>query len=101
MLADGRLGVKPVTKGIWALISLNTLRTACLFHQYLYCRCQPHFKITQIQRLLNDLYGTMLSRSRMICLLPHPSPSPLSRQEARPAIHRKTEKDRQLADGRG
>ncbi len=33
----------------------------------------------------------------MIWLLAHP----LSRQEHRPVIHRKTEKERQLADGRG
>ncbi len=41
----------------------------------------------------------MLSRGRMIWLLPHPLPSPHSRQEARPLTHWKTEKERQLADG--
>jgi hypothetical protein len=30
-----------------------------------------------------------------------PTPSPLSRQKAGPATHRKTEKERQLVDGRG
>jgi hypothetical protein len=35
-------------------------------------------------------------------LAPRPSPfPPLSRQKARPATHRNTEKERQLADGRG
>jgi hypothetical protein len=34
----------------------------------------------------------------MLWLLP---PAPLSRQKARPATHCKTEKERQLADGKG
>ncbi len=44
------------------------------------------------QKVLNDL-RTRLSRRCVIWLLPHPS-LPL------PATHRKTEKERQLADGR-
>jgi hypothetical protein len=38
-----------------------------------------------------------LSRGRMIWFLTQP----LSRQQAGPATHRKTEKERELADGRG
>ncbi len=34
-------------------------------------------------------------------LAPTPPPSPLSRQQARPATHRKTKKERELVDGRG
>ncbi len=37
----------------------------------------------------------------VVCFGPSPTPSPLSRQEVRPAKHRRTEKERQLADGRG
>jgi hypothetical protein len=41
---------------------------------------------------------SMLSRRRVIWLLPHsPTPPPISR----PEIHRKIEKEIQLADGRG
>ncbi len=42
----------------------------------------------------------MLSRGRIIWLLAHPIPA-LSRQKAWPATHRKTEKERQVAEGRG
>jgi hypothetical protein len=48
------------------------------------------------QRVLSDLYRTRLSRRRMIWLL---LPPPL--HQARPATQRKTEKETQLADGRG
>jgi hypothetical protein len=52
-----------------------------------------------VQRVLNDLKRARLFRGLMIWLLALP-PFPLSRQKARPPTHRKTEKERQLADGR-
>ncbi len=51
------------------------------------------------QRVLNDFYRARLSRGPMFSLAP--PPPPLSRQYARQAIHRKTEEERKLADGRG
>jgi hypothetical protein len=47
--------------------------------------------------VLNDLWRTRLSRRRMILFLSYP----LSRQLAGPTTHRKTEKERKLANGRG
>jgi hypothetical protein len=55
---------------------------------------------TCTQRLLNDLQKPRLSRVHMIWLLPHPLPL-LSCQQARPATHRKTEKERQLCSREG
>ncbi len=53
------------------------------------------------QRVLNDLWRTIFF-GRMLWLLPHPlpPPSPVSKPECM-ATHRKTEKERQLAEGRG
>jgi hypothetical protein len=48
------------------------------------------------QRVFNDLQRGRPSRCRMIWLLAHPLPPVV-----RPATQRKTEKERQLADGRG
>ncbi len=51
----------------------------------------------QSQRILICLQRTRISRRRRTIWL---LPQPLSRQKARPATHRKTEKERQLVDGR-
>ncbi len=44
--------------------------------------------------------GQAYSQSYYLAPRPHP-PTPLSRQLAGPATHRKTDKERLLADGRG
>ncbi len=48
---------------------------------------------TPTQRVYN-LQRARLSRGRIIWLLANPHPLPLPRQYARPATHRKTEKER-------
>jgi len=55
---------------------------------------------TRHQRVLNDLQRARLFRGRKIWFFAHPLLH-LSRQKTRPATHRKTEKERHLADGRG
>jgi hypothetical protein len=54
--------------------------------------------MTHTQIVVNDLYRTRLSCRRMIWLLPHPLPSPVSKLER---DTQETEKERQYADGRG
>jgi hypothetical protein len=50
---------------------------------------------------VNDLLSTRLSRGQMIRLLTHPlPPSPVIKLDRRP-MHKKTEKERHLADERG
>jgi hypothetical protein len=63
--------------------------------------CQPKWiKVplteTGTQRVLNDFWRARLSRGRMIWLQAPAHPL----RQVRPAKHRKTEKERQLADGR-
>jgi hypothetical protein len=54
------------------------------------------------QRVLNDLTRARLSRGRNdLAPLSPPSTPPPSGQLARPATHRKTEKERHIADGVG
>jgi hypothetical protein len=61
---------------------------------------QLMFALTQ--RVLNDLQRVRLSGGRMIWLLAHPLPHrPLYHQQAGPATHRKTEKEKQFAAERG
>jgi hypothetical protein len=63
------------------------------------CLCEKNSVLDFLQGreyIRNYLSKARLSLCGMIWLLAHPSP----RQKARPATHRKTEKERQIDDGR-